>query len=93
MAALGWSRKDTKISSQVGSRQAELIALLEASETDDPLVLEEPTRGLNKIDLGSRSSIGEKKRNMIYLAWKQFFINGIRDQDYPLDWQEGKNLS
>ena len=93
MAALSWARQDSTIAMSVESRQTELIDLLNSSETTDPMVLEDGPRGLNNITITAKASIGKKKRNMVYMAWKQFLINGVRDTSYPINWQEGKKLS
>ena len=93
MAVMGWARKDQKIMPQIESRQSELLELLDASELDDPLVLEDPVRGYNHIFTTIKTSIGKKRRDMTYMAWKQYFVNGARNTDYPIDWQEGEKLS
>ncbi len=94
MAALGFTRNDTTTMSLVGSRQADLIDLLANSTSEDPLVLEDPKRGLNKIGLDSTTNIGAQKRGMIFHAWVKYFENGAaRDSEYPIDWQRGRTLS
>jgi hypothetical protein len=102
MAAIGKAREDAITMSFVESRQSELIDLLKASTSEDPLVLEgmanesnDPliakhnTRALRNIFITIRSSVGKKKRDMIYKAWKEYFRIGAPNPDYPLDWQEG----
>ncbi len=94
MAALRFARTDTTIMSLVETRQADLIDLLSKSETTDPMViLEDTERGYNNIKFDAGSNIGKKQRNMVFLAWKQYFMNGARDPRYPINWQEGKKLS
>lgn len=93
MAAIGWARSDPTIMPQVESRQSDLIDLLDTSESSDPLVLEDPNRGFSNIIDAMKGSIGKKKRDMTYLAWKEYFRIGATNPSYPINWQEGKKLS
>lgn len=90
-AANGWARQD-KCAKSIESRQAELLELLQESESPDPLVLDDVTRGLNKININVKSSIGRKRRGIIFASWKRFSRDGITNRDYPTDW-EGGNLN
>ncbi len=92
MAAFGWARQHPKIGDQVESRQRELLQLLQESESQDPLVLEDPSRGLGHIAETVKSNIGRKRRAIVFSAWRRFFLEGITNPDYPLDWEMG-NLS
>ncbi len=87
LAALGWARQHPKVASQVKDRQAELMNLLTQSDGSDPVVFEDKTRGLDVVSETVKSNIGRKRRAIIYGAWRNFFQQGITDQDYPLDWE------
>ena len=93
IAALGWARNEPTVMPLVESRQAGLIDLLNTSTSSDPMILEDNVRGLNKIVITTKGSVGKKKRDMIYLAWKQYFINGATNPSYPVNWQEMQKLS
>ena len=93
MAAIGWARADPKAKSLVASHQDDLLAQLNASTSNDPLVLTDPKRGLNNMVGTGKGSIGKFRRNMIYHALKDYFRVGITDPDYPIDWQEGKKAA
>jgi len=99
MAALSWARNDSTVASLVESRQAELIDSLNKSESEDPIVLGDPPktsedqlRGYNNIKITVKSSIGKKRRDMVYHSWKHYFIYGVRDKNYPVNWKEGSKL-
>jgi hypothetical protein len=87
MAAIGWARQHPKIGDQVETRQRELLQLLQDSESHDPLFLEDPIRGLGHIADTVKSNIGRKRRAIVFSAWRRFFLEGITNPDYPLDWE------
>ena len=91
MAAIGWARQEPSIAEIVDDRQTELLDLLIASTSDDPLVLNDTTVGLNNITNNIKTSIGRARRKIVYNAWERFYRNGITNPRYPIDWQMGKN--
>jgi hypothetical protein len=87
MAAIGWARQQQKIGDQVEARQRELLQLLQDSESNDPLAFEIPNRGLGDIADTVKSNIGRKRRAIVFSAWRRFFLEGITNPEYPLDWE------
>ena len=60
---------------------------LETSSSEDPPVLDDPVRGLGHISDSVKSNIGKKRRTFVSTAWRNFFVHGISDPDYPLGWE------
>jgi hypothetical protein len=87
MASIGWARRHPKLAELVEIRQRELLDLLEKTESDDPMVFEDKSRGLGQISETVKSNIGRKRRAIVYSAWRHFFQHGVPDPEYSFDWE------
>lgn len=87
MAALGAARGQPSIRSAIEDRQAKLIEIIKQGKNADPLQLNDKEQGMFSLQDNIRSNIGRQKRALVYLAWKNFFRQGVYDAGYPIDWK------
>lgn len=91
MAAIGAARGQASSRIVLEERQAKLLEIITTSSDPDPLQLNDKQRGLFSIQESIRSNIGRQKRALVYIAWKNFFRQGVYDPSCPIDWRDASH--
>jgi hypothetical protein len=80
MAALGNARSNERTRVAVEDRKHKLLELLRANDDEDPLhLMGEGSDSLGTLLESIRSNIGRRQRNVVYSAWRHYFLVGGED--------------
>lgn len=88
MSALGEAREKVQPASILDQRKNEILAIITNSWHDDPLRFY--TGGANSLERvldDVKSNIGRRRREIVHVAWQSFFIDGIFEADFPINWR------
>jgi hypothetical protein len=88
MAALGDARHNERARAFVEDRKTKLIELIKTSDESDPLAFaRDDSDSLANIQGSIRSNIGRRQRAVVYSAWRRYFLLGLQDPNYPIEWR------